>query len=70
MYGSVKHEDGNALLPSSVRRPVDALVDSDARKYFECFGCQAKRTRRRIWLFGGLATLIAAAYAARHILSL
>jgi hypothetical protein len=70
IYGQVKRETADTVFsPNSVRRNVDALVDGEAGTYFECYECEAKRKRRRYWLYGGLAVLVALAYAAKYFVS-
>ena len=48
---------------------AEGMVDDGAGTYFECYECEAKIRRRRIWLWSSLASLILLALLARWLLT-
>ncbi len=69
IYGRVKRESAQPFSARSVRLAVEGVVDEEAGTYFECFKCEAKIRRRRIWLWSLLAGLVLFAVLARWLLS-
>jgi hypothetical protein len=56
VYGAVKLYP--AGISGAARSIADQLSGDDARTYFECYNCEAKRRKRRIVFYSSLAALI------------
>lgn len=69
IYGRVKRESPQPFSARSVRVAVEGMVDEEAGTYFECFECEAKIRRRRLWLWSLLAGLVLLAVLARVLLT-
>lgn len=58
MYGTMREPDAAPLFsPRGIRLAAEAAAGKD-NSYFECLECAAKRKRRRLYLYGGLAALV------------
>jgi hypothetical protein len=67
MYGIINRAEPDTLFsPRGVRVVTDNAVGLE-HLHFECFECQAKKRRRRVYLYGGLAALVALAIVAREV---
>ncbi len=69
IYGRIKRESAQPFSARSVRVAAEGLVDDEAGTYFECFECESKIRRRRIWLWSLLAVLVMMAVLARWLLT-
>jgi hypothetical protein len=66
MYGAVRQSRaGTFFSPGSVRLLVDAAAGRQ-HTYFECYDCQGKKKRRRLYVYGALSLLIGMAIAVRE----
>lgn len=69
MYGRIKRESAQPFSARSVRVAVEGTVDDEAGTYFECFECESKLRRRRIWIWSILAGLVLLAVIVRWLLT-
>jgi len=58
IYGSLKHEEPfSTLSPRGIRMTVDAIGERGG-VYFECFDCESRRKRRKVFFYSALAVLV------------
>src|SRR5262245_34709274 len=63
MYGAVKpYPSGSIFSPATVRKIADGLAGADQATYFECYECESRRRRKKVWFYSGLGALVLAAW--------
>jgi hypothetical protein len=61
MYGVVKPNPPGGVF-GIARAVANRLAGDEVATYFECYGCQARRRRKRILLYTLLVALVAVAW--------